>query len=1167
MTSAQSTKEELEHTVKRLEQDVALLKRENDILRKNQERSEREIQVLESVLDSIPDVIGIQLPDHTVLRYNKAGYDLVDLEPDELRNKKCFELVGRASPCASCATTDAVESGSMAAHELYFPELGKHLNCRATPVFNQKGEISHVVEMLQDISEQKRIEQELKEKEQKYRRVVETAVDGFWMVDSKGWIEDVNQAYADMSGYDMDELLGMHVSRLEAQENLKDVEEHMLKVMKKGSDRFESRHRRKDGSVFDVEVSTSFDPEDNGSFTSFVRDITDRLTSEQILRESEAHYRSVVRAAPIGIGVVVDRVFSQVNDKICDMVGFSRDELLGRSARLLYPSEEEYAFVGREKYRQMLEHGTGMVETRFQRKDGRVIDVLLSSAPLAEDSLVQGVTFTALDITGRKRHEEALRQSEIKFRNIFNTSNDAIFIHDMTGHFLEVNAVACERLGFGREELLEMRVMDIAARDPGQTVPEVIETIEQKGQRVFESRHRKKNGSEFPVEVSSRTIHFEGRPCILSLARDISDRRQAEEELRKSEKKFRKLMDLVPDMISIQDPDMNVVYSNWNGFGEVPEERRLIGGKCYRVYRGRDAICPDCQAKRVMETKEAFQKEVVIPGEIWLDLRVIPMLDDQGQVEFFLEWVRDITERKRSEFALAEAKREFESIFDNSLVGIMLLRAGRTVHRGNRRLADILGYDSPDEMAGMSMRQLHLSQERFEDYDRRFYATLAREDQIQIEYRLKRKDGSPVWCSLSGKALDPPDLDQGVIWILDELESRKALENDLMQAIELSEAANRAKSEFLANMSHEIRTPLNGVLGMLQVMQTTDLDQEQLEYVDMAITSSQRLTRLLSDILDLTKIEADKLEISEDVFSLPQVMQSIKDIFSHAARENENELGIACDEALSDSLIGDSTRLTQILFNLVGNALKYTKKGRVDVSVLHLPPAGKGLARILFSVADTGPGIADDKIDKVFEAFTQANSTSSPYIRQFEGAGLGLPLVKRLVGLMGGTISIASQVNKGTTVYVSLPFRIPEGLQSGSSDHPIELTSKNRSEFKVLAVDDDEATRLHVQRILERQGYRVHVAKDGEHALAQLAQSRFDCILMDVQMPVLDGVEATRLIRASKATFRHVPIIALTAYAMSGDREKFIAAGMDDYIAKPVSQDELLKTLKRNLPD
>ena len=923
MTSAQSTKEELEHTVKRLEQDVALLKRENDILRKNQERSEREIQILESVLDSIPDVIGIQLPDHTVLRYNKAGYDLVDLEPDELRNKKCFELVGRASPCASCATTDAVESGSMAAHELYFPELGKHLNCRATPVFNQKGEISHVVEMLQDISEQKRIEQELKEKEQKYRRVVETAVDGFWMVDSKGWIEDVNQAYADMSGYDMDELVGMHVSRLEAQENLKDVEEHMLKVMKKGSDRFESRHRRKDGSVFDVEVSTSFDPEDNGSFTSFVRDITDRLTSEQILRESEAHYRSVVRAAPIGIGVVVDRVFSQVNDKICDMVGFSRDELLGRSARLLYPSEEEYAFVGREKYRQMLEHGTGMVETRFQRKDGRVIDVLLSSAPLAEDSLVQGVTFTALDITGRKR----------------------------------------------------------------------------------------------------------------------------------------------------------------------------------------------------------------------------------------------------SEFALAEAKREFESIFDNSLVGIMLLRAGRTVHRGNRRLADILGYDSPDEMAGMSMRQLHLSQERFEDYDRRFYATLAREDQIQIEYRLKRKDGSPVWCSLSGKALDPPDLDQGVIWILDELESRKALENDLMQAIELSEAANRAKSEFLANMSHEIRTPLNGVLGMLQVMQTTDLDQEQLEYVDMAITSSQRLTRLLSDILDLTKIEADKLEISEDVFSLPQVMQSIKDIFSHAARENENELGIACDEALSDSLIGDSTRLTQILFNLVGNALKYTKKGRVDVSVLHLPPAGKGLARILFSVADTGPGIADDKIDKVFEAFTQANSTSSPYIRQFEGAGLGLPLVKRLVGLMGGNISIASQVNKGTTVYVSLPFRIPEGLQSGSSDHPIELTSKNRSEFKVLAVDDDEATRLHVQRILERQGYRVHVAKDGEHALAQLAQSRFDCVLMDVQMPVLDGVEATRLIRASKATFRRVPIIALTAYAMSGDREKFIAAGMDDYIAKPVSQDELLKTLKRNLPD
>jgi len=921
VTSPKLTKENMEQKVKKLEDEVVLLKRENEVLRRNQENSEKEIQILQSVLDSIPDVIGIQRPDHTLIRYNQTGYELVGLAQDEIKNRKCFELIGRKRPCVPCATSDALESGSMKEHELYFPELGKYLNCRATPVLNQEGQISHVVEMLQDITEQKGIEQELKKQEEKYRRVVETALDGFWVVNTTGWIEEVNQSYADMSGYSVNELVGMHISQLEEVEDEHDVQDHVLRVMKSGSDRFESRHRRKDGSIFDVEVSTTYDSENKGFFTAFVRNITDHLKTEKTLRESEAHYRSVVRAAPIGIGVVVDRVISQVNERLCQIVGFSREELIGKNARVLYPTDKDFTYVGREKYRQILNHGTGMVETRFQRKNGHIIDVLLSSTPLNGDDLSQGVTFTALDIT----------------------------------------------------------------------------------------------------------------------------------------------------------------------------------------------------------------------------------------------------ERKQSELALAEAKREFESIFDNSQVGIMLLQGGRVLHRGNQRLAEILGYDSPEEMTGISMRQLHLDEEHYEDYERYFYSTLTQGEQIQVEYQLKRQNGTPVWCSLSGKALDPSDLDQGVIWVVDELESRKALENDLIQAIELSEAANRAKSEFLANMSHEIRTPLNGILGMLQVMQTTDLDQEQEDYVDIATKSSKRLARLLNDILDLTKIEADKLEISKDFFSLPEALQSIKDIFAHVARENENILETHHDPVLPEKIIGDSTRLTQILFNLVGNAAKYTHQGRIEVHAGSLPRTPDNDCRILFSISDTGPGIPDDQMDRIFETFTQAGNNFSPYTRKYEGAGLGLPLVKKLVKLMGGSLAIDSREGAGTTVYVSLPFPIPRDTDSSGEVDRAEMLEGLSRDLTILVVEDDRMTQLYLRKILEASGARVEVAENGQEALAMLDRKHFNCILMDIQMPVLDGVEATKKIRAKEGDIRDVPIIALTAYAMSGDREKFLAFGMDDYIAKPVEKEQLIETLKRNL--
>lgn len=330
----------------------------------------------------------------------------------------------------------------------------------------------------------------------------------------------------------------------------------------------------------------------------------------------------------------------------------------------------------------------------------------------------------------------------------------------------------------------------------------------------------------------------------------------------------------------------------------------------------------------------------------------------------------------------------------------------------------------------------------------------------------------------------------------------------------------------------------------------------------MAANSANRLQRLLSDILDISRVEAGKMDIREEQFRLAEVVQSIKDIFRQTAIQNENSLEIYLDEAIPGLLIGDQTRLTQILFNLVGNACKYTQKGSIEVKAWLLEQTAQSTCRILFIIEDTGEGIPEEKLQSVFETFTQANDSSSPYSRKYEGAGLGLPLVKRLVRLMGGNASITSQKGEGTSVYVSLSFKIPESKQATEQ---ISEPYQGKNAFKVLLADDDETTQFQIRTLLEKQGNEVAVVNNGEQVLEKLEEDEFDCVLMDIQMPVLDGVEATKRIRNSKAEYRDIPVIALTAYAMSGDREKFLEYGMDNYMDKPVDKVELLQVIERNV--
>lgn len=641
------------------------------------------------------------------------------------------------------------------------------------------------------------------------------------------------------------------------------------------------------------------------------------------------------------------------------------------------------------------------------------------------------------------RQVQDLIQSRNKYRKLFNYANDAMFVISMDknstklGYFSDVNNVACKRLGYSRGEMLQMTHEDISI-EQNEKQDRLANLLRRDGNATFETTYVKKDGSLLPMEVSAMRLSIDGKDLYMAIARDITERKQAEKALTQSEHLYKLLADNVHDIIWTTDSNYTPQYIS-------PSFAKFTGLSV--------DLASETLSKHIVEKAPFIQITLGI-------------FTDNEPKPFYWE----------SELEIAGGR----TIWVESLASPLPFETGKFT---------------------------------------------------------------------------------GLIGVTRNITKRKQMIFELEKAKEFSFKANRSKSEFLANMSHEVRTPMNGVIGMLQLLKMTQLDEEQLEFVDTAMASGESLLTIINDILDYSKIEAGKLQITPTDFLLREMVRTLLTSFSSSVNPTKVTLQDSVADDVPDLLIADPIRFRQILYNLVGNAVKFTDEGKIRVAIEIAEHIDKKRLKLFCTVSDTGIGIPEDASNKIFDPFTQIDSEKQ---RKIRGTGLGLSIVKKLVEQMGGEVYLACNDHGGTTATFTLLVEIGTQTQSLQPTQPTSILTSPIHRLSVLIVEDEIINQQILQAILHKLGHISTVAENGKKALQILKEKSFDIVLMDVQMPELDGIQTTQIIRNRREyeEIKDIPIIALTAYAMAGDKDKCLACGMNSYLPKPVDVKTLEVSLK-----
>ncbi|HIE00078.1 MAG TPA: PAS domain S-box protein [Thiotrichaceae bacterium] len=1068
---------------------------------------------------------------------------------------------------------------------------------------NDKGEILYFLAKVEDITERKRADEKLLASEKRFRILFEEAPLGMLISNQEHQFIKVNKAFCQMLGYNKpNELVGARLADVSAPEDMPKVQERLKQLVEGeiSSFQIEKRYCKKDGNWVWGNTTVSFFYDENGValyFLAMIEDISERKQTDEQLRKLSL---AVEQSPSIVIIANTQGKIEYVNPKFTQITGYKAEEVIGKTPRILKSGMHSSTFY--QALWQTIQSGKEWrSEFHNKRKNGILYWESALISPLRDiNHKMTHFIKLGTDITERKQAEDALRKSEAMLARAQEITHLGIWEWEIDSEQQIWSDENYRLLGYkpGSVEASFKNVIDRIHPDDKAYLTNAVKTClaGKAFHEINEFRILWSDGSEHILQSQIR-CHFDnddfeqaGKPTrLIGTALDITELKQAEDRLRESETRLRTILDNVVDgIITIDEYGIIESFNQAAGkiFGYQIDE--VIGKNIKMLmpepyHSEHDGYLENYKTTGIAKIigygreVEGQQKTgLIFP----LDLAVSEI--GLAHQRMFIGIVRNISERKQAEFRLKESEEKFRQLAEN-IEHVLWLRTSDKMLYINPAYETIFGLKCEDIYQNPNQFIEAIIPEERERVISAFKDQFENGVNFNQEYRIKRPDGEVRWIWARTFVFKVEGVqEQRTVGIAQDITQIKLTEIALKEAKEAAESANRAKSEFLANMSHEIRTPMNAVIGFSELLSQRITDKKHKCYLDAIQTAGKSLMTLINDILDLSKIEAGRLEIEYEAVNPYSLFNELKQIFAVKVAEKNLELIVDIDKALPSMLILDEVRLRQVLLNLLGNAIKFTDKGYIKLSAKILPTSfSKGgevptvnlkknegemadsQIDLIITIEDTGIGIPNDQQALIFESFRQQDGQST---RKYGGTGLGLAITKRLVEMMNGQILVKSRVVQGSVFEITLREVEVSSTESvkNTKEEGFNLNNIAFEKAQILVVDDIESNRHLIKACLSQVNLEVLEAENGQKSLLFAQEYQPALIFMDLKMPVMDGYEATQQLKENPNT-QEIPIIALTASVTVEEQNKIKAHDFDGYLSKPVSTQNLLKELSRYL--